>query len=102
MLLVQRDYAGNLLAAIEWQLVNEDGQLDIHGAYVYVVQVEVNPHLDTRNLFRHFIEQSAKLAPTAKWAYWGRRKNPNRMPRCYSREQLLTFVRRDADVAVAV
>ena len=102
MLLVQRNFSGNLIAAIEWQLVNEDGQLDIHGDYVYVVQVEVNPHCDVRNIFRHFIEQSADLAPTAKWAYWGRRKNPHRMPRCYSRNQLLTFARRDADVAVAV
>lgn len=102
MLLVQRDFSGNLIACIEWQLVNEQGHLDPSGSYVWVEQLEVNRHCGTKRIITQFIEQIAELVPTAQWGYWLRRKNPQRKSRLYSRGQLLTFARRDADVAVAV
>ena len=102
MLLVQRDLFGNLLACVECRVVNEQGHLDPCGKYVWVEQFECNPHLDTRQLIRCFLEEGTRLVPTAKWGYWIRRDHPKRKLRCYSRNKLLTFARRDADVAVAV
>ena len=102
MLLVQRGLWGDLLACVECRVVNAQGQLDPFGEYVWVEQFECNPHLDTRQVIRRFLEEGARLAPTAKWGYWIRRDHPRRKLKCYARNQLVTFARRDADVAVAV
>ena len=102
MLLVHRNAQDHLEAGIEWQLVNEQGQLDpLGGKFVWVEQLEVNQDIDARRTIRMFVEQIAGLAPQAVWGYWLRKKNPTRKTRLYSRTQLLTFARRGAYASLA-
>ena len=101
MLLVHRDLRGNLTAAIDYQVVNEHGQPNPFGYYIWVEQLEVNASEPTIIHVQQFIEEIARLQPNATGAYWERRDKPNRQPLWFSRKRLLTFARRDADVALS-
>src|SRR3990167_3535 len=101
MLLVHRDLHGNLTAAIDYQVVNEHGQPNPHGYYIWVEQLEVNYSENTISHIQHFIEEIASLQPAALGAYWERRDKADRQPLWFSRERLITFARRDGDVALS-
>ena len=97
MLLVRRDPQDRLEALIDYYVVDENGQLDANGQWVFVNQLELNPGVNGKKIIRQFIQQIQMLCPTANFGYWERRDKPKRNLRTYTRRQL---VRRD-DYAVA-
>lgn len=95
MLSVIRDEFGRISASLEWNLVNERGQLDRQGRYIFVHQIEVSPGCENRDLMKQFIPMIADLAPRALGAYWVRLDRGGNVPhRLFSRTQLLSFARK--------
>lgn len=89
MLTVIRSKGGFLHAVCEWWLVDGKGAFDLKGEYVFVDQLEVGPNADGRECIRQIIQQIAVQVPWAKYAYWERREKARRLPRLYSRTQLV-------------
>ena len=75
MLSTRKDEFGNLLGVCEWHLVNQDGQQDIHGTWVWIQQIELSPHMSMAPFARWLIHDVATRCPTAQVAYWQRRRN---------------------------
>ena len=73
MLCVKRDTAGRIEAAAEVRLVDDVGTLDPEGRWAWVEQVEVNPGLEAREVFRYIMAYFARWMPTAMWCYWVRK-----------------------------
>ena len=89
---------GQMMAAMECQVVNEQGTLDpLGGLYVFVEQIELNHFIDHKQAFSYFIEYFANLVPQAKWAYWIRRdRDGGKKIRLYSRHRLMNMVEKYA------
>ena len=102
MLTTIRNAHDQILACCSWLIVDEQGSPDLHGAYVWVDQLECNPGLNTKQCIRRIILKITELVPNANWGYWERRDKPVRKLYCFSRRRLLNWVRRDANVALAL
>ena len=74
MLSTLRADTGQLLGCCEWHLVNQDGQQDINGSWVWLQQLELAPGMQMAEFARWLIQDVAKRCPTAHWAYWQRRR----------------------------
>lgn len=79
MLLVHRDTIGNLTAAIDYQVVNDHGQPDPDGRYIWIEQLEINFLADGKEHIHRFIQEIAELQPLALGAYWQRRDRRSRL-----------------------
>ena len=74
---------------MEVRLVDEDGHLDPQGQWAWVEQVEVNPRMNSRELFRYFMAYGAQWLPSAKWCYWLRKgKTGQRIHGPFSRQRI--------------
>ena len=74
MLSTLRDEFRNILGVCEWHLVNAKGQQDIDGTFVWLQQLELSPQMKLEPFVRWLIRDVASRCPTAKSAYWQRRR----------------------------
>ena|SRR3990167_5664834 len=93
MLCVKRNSSGQLEAAMEVCLVDENGWLDPKGSYAWVEQIEVSPGCDVVAACRYFMDYFARWMPTAMWTYWVRRdKTGTKIHGPFSRTQVERFL----------
>ena len=95
MLTVFRDDHGHLTAACAWYVVDALGQLDPHGGWVFVEQLEVSAGQDAHIQIRNVIADILWRAPDAHTGYWERRDStgPGQVKRhTFSRERLKHFL----------
>lgn len=87
MLTVIRDELGQLLAACEWVPASDDGTPANDGHWVWVNQLEMSAEAG-RYVLRQVMTQIAEQMPTARGAYWYRRKKTGAKIHWYLRSQL--------------
>ena len=80
MLSTLRDEFRNILGVCEWHLVNDKGHQDINGTFVWLQQLELFPQMKLEPFVRWLIQDVASRCPTAKSAYWQRRRNSHTSP----------------------
>lgn len=81
----------HLVAACDWWCVDEDGQPDPKGAYVWVEQLEVC--CPGPGIIPSVIREIAYRVPWAKGAYWERRERPGHRLYAFTRDRLLKQTR---------
>lgn len=86
MLTVVRDKQGSLAAACDWWLVDEQGNWNPHGVYVYLNRLESNPEINLHRVRRVLVRDIGSLAPHAVGVYWEPRVRPGL--RSFRRTQL--------------
>ena len=87
MLTVVWDEAGRLLAACEWESVNEHGLPNLDGTqgtpetfcYILIQRIEMSPQAVLSLCMEQLIERLAAEMPAAKGAYWQTHRDPNRL-----------------------
>lgn len=91
MLLVQRDAAGHLLGAINYEPVNATGGVDrtITNGWLWIEQLELSAGVDSRTVIRQFIQDIATLNPEVQGAYWVRRDSTGDRPHWFTRSRLV-------------
>lgn len=92
MVFTRENAEGFVIAWAELRLVDEAGQEDPKGLYVWIHEAWVHKDFRTKsgvsNIFKDFIEEARDRFPWAKSVYWEREKYGKR-PSQYSREKIL-------------
>ena len=83
-----RDDEDKVVAYIEWSLVNNSGRTSKLGKYIFVNELWIHKSLRRGKILRGFIQLIGTKTPTARYAYWERRKYDCRM-KMFKVEQLL-------------
>ena len=89
MVSVLDNQEGFLTGYIEWYVLNEHGQFQENGDYIYIHEIWIHPLQRKKKALKHLIQKIDKdpLGYTAKWVYWSREKY-NRLTRPFPRERL--------------
>jgi hypothetical protein len=94
MLELIKDEQGNIKACLEWYLVNDKGEFDQQGEFVWVNEVEISPQYRRNGILKEFARIIIKKAPTAKFGYfWRQEKYPNRDMRIYHKVRWLKLLK---------
>lgn len=88
MLEIIRDDDGNIKSVCEWSLVNEKGQIDDNGEYVWIHEAEISVNHRNNGSLAKFIKIITDRVPWAKYGYFSRRKYNDRK-KLYTKEQWL-------------
>ena len=89
MLTVIRDELGFIQAACDWWPVDDNGNWNPYGRYIWVEQLEVNSLLDGRKVIQKIIHDIGTRAPWAIAAYWIRRDSTADKQHAYGRSRLM-------------
>ena len=74
MLEILKTDTGEIKAALEWFVVNNQGHLDDKGEYVCIFDMEVSPQYRNNGLFKEFFKIILPKVPQAKYGYFERRQ----------------------------
>ena len=84
---------GQILAAMEVRLVDENGALSPQGQYAWCEQLEISEGCDVVQACRYFMAYYATWMPTANWCYFIRRnKTGQKIHGPYSRAVVERFL----------
>lgn len=78
---------GKCVGVLEWTLADKNGKVTNGGEYLYIYELWC---WKRNGCIPKFIKTIYKKAPTAKYAYWKRRKYKGRA-KCFTREQFLKW-----------
>ena len=82
MIEVVRGSDGNIIACLEWYLVDVNGNFDIHGSFVWIEQYEISDSHKQNGILgisRKILEKIIAKAPTANFGYFKRQKYNGRV-----------------------
>lgn len=86
-----RDLDGRIQACCEFWIVDQEGNRDPHGSYVWVHQLEISAGVPGHEILEMVIREIAEACPHALGAYWQRQKTGER-PHLFTRTRLLEEV----------
>lgn len=93
MLSVFRNFDDFIVAYLEWQIVNAQGQFEDNGEYCYIQDYWIHPSWRSENriILSELSRQIAdhKFSKNMKWVYWCRHKYNDRLSKLYSKEKFL-------------
>ena len=90
MLEVIRNHNGNIKGCCEWYLVNERGEFDNQGEFIWINECEISRKYRNNGLLKEFARIIMRKCPQAKFGYfWRKVKYPDRKPRIYHRARWL-------------
>jgi hypothetical protein len=94
MLEVIRNSCGDILACLEWYLVNSDGTWNEKGEFVWIEQLEISSSVNGNGigLIKQFIKKITDQVPWAKAGYFKRLKYDERI-RLYSRDRWIKLLK---------
>lgn len=92
MLEIIRDDYGNILAAAEWRKVNEHGQNDKNGKYIWIHEVEISKPYRDRGMLKELIRSISNKFPEFEAAYFRRDKYNGRV-RIYPKRLWLSLIK---------
>lgn len=95
MMHVLRDTQGRLLAAMEYWTVNERGERDPRGRYIWVEQLELSSLPDGHAVIRRMIQEVAEQVPWFIGAYWKREDTTEQRLHGAPRHALLRHAREE-------
>lgn len=99
MLEIIKDTQGNIQAVCEWYLVDENGNFDQKGEFVWINEVEISPQYRNNGILKYFTKTIIEKASTAKFGYfWRQKKYPDRKPRIYHKVRWLKLLKGGQDV----
>lgn len=79
-----------IVAYCEWLVVDEEGQPDDLGSFVFIRELWIHHNWRRKNLIKTFVRIISDKAPSATEAYWERRKYGNRLKQ-FPRWKLLGY-----------
>lgn len=79
---------GLIDALIEWQTVNNDGNLNANGEYLHVYYLWVHPSLQKEKMISYFINKlnNDERLKTVKYIYWFRK---DRLTKSFHRRNVI-------------
>jgi hypothetical protein len=84
---------GEIKAVCEYYIVDEKGNFDSKGEFVWINEVEISPSFRGNGILKTFAKNIMEREPQAKFGYfWRQYKYPNRRPRIYHRVQWLKLI----------
>lgn len=89
-----KDPKGNLLAFVEFAVVDKNGKIDDNGEYVWVSDMYVNPNCRNNGMIPKFIDRITKRVPKAKYGYYKRELKDNRI-RIFDRDHWLGLLNKE-------
>lgn len=93
MLEIIKTNNGEIKACLEWNLVNEKGEFDQKGQFVWVGEVEIAPQYRGNGILKEFARIIMIKCPQAKFGYfWRQGKYPNREIRIYHKMRWLKLL----------
>ena len=80
---------GYIAGFCEWYVLNEHGQFQENGDYIYIHEMWVHPDKRKNKALKHLIQKIDKdpLGYKARWVYWHREKY-HRLTKPFPRERL--------------
>ena len=87
-----KDDKGEIKAVIEWWIVDNRGQFDPKGNYIFVNEVDISKSSENNGVLKTFIKIITDKIPYAKYCYFQRRKYDMRI-KMYSRRQWLKLIK---------
>lgn len=95
MLLTKRDAGGRIQGCLEAQPVNQAGQLDPSGRYLWIEQLEVSSDCNIHEVLPQLILQLDKLLPDIQMVYWIRRDSTGTKLHRYSRRRAILWAKKE-------
>lgn len=93
MISVINDNDGKIIAYIEWEIVNGEGQFQDNGEYCYIQDYWVHKEyrIQSKYILKKLSVQIAehKFSKSMRWVYWCRHKYNDRLSRLYPKEKFL-------------
>ena len=101
MLAIIRTPTHQIAAAIDYYLVNDEGQIvfDGQGSHIWVEQIEVSAGVDGRACIAEFIQRITQAIPQAVDGYWYRKVRSDTHVYRFSRQRLLRRAHQLQEVA---
>lgn len=94
MLEIIKDEKENILAACEWRQVNEEGEFDTNGKYIYVANLEIGKSYRNNSLIKKLIKAISDKVPNFEQGYFCRTKYNDKQKQ-YPRHMWLRLLKED-------
>ena len=88
MLCVLKSETGQLQAACEWWLVDDQGRWTPEGRYVFLHHLERNPGVSLHTVRKHLVRAISLAVPGALGVFWHRQHDAFPRPHAFRREDL--------------
>jgi len=89
MIVYEQDNLGFIVGFLEFEIVNDLGQFENYGKYIYVQGGWIHPTLRNTEVIKKLIRKidSHEFCHNSQWVYW-RRGKYNRLSKPFPRERL--------------
>lgn len=72
MLEIIRDNSGNILCACEYRLLNQQGQYDKNGKYIWIHELEISKPYRNNGILKKLIKNISNKIPDFEYCYFVR------------------------------
>ena len=89
MISVLKNQQEYVYSFIEWYVLNDNGQFQEDGEYLYIHDLWIHPHKRKGKSLKHLIQKihTHPLSYTAKWVYWNNQKH-DKLTKPFRRDRL--------------